>query len=161
MTKQIIKRWQALLLATIATFIVLSASSSAFAQKSWNDKSPKPDFSAMEEYYEIVEYEYDFTGSSMGTFTAIAKKKQAKTPIWWVVVWRDAKGVKLAQHTLMFTRSDGQEAEIGEPIKGWSYGPKGEKRFFLQKQNHENLNNLRRQGLFSFQVFVFSADDVA
>lgn len=123
MKKQNVQRRQSLLLVIIAAVIVLGASSSAFAQKSWNAKSPKPDFSAMEEYYEIVEYEYDFTGSSMGTFTIIAKKKIAKTPTTWNVVWRDEKGVKLVQQTLTFPPYQGQEAEIGEPIKGWSYGP--------------------------------------
>jgi hypothetical protein len=123
MTKQTIQHWQALLLVTIAAFIILSASSAASAQKSWNAKSPKPDFSAMEEYYEIVAYEYDFTGSNMGTFTIIAKKKIAKTPTTWNVVWRDAEGVKLAGQTLTFPPYQGQEAEIGEPIKGWAYGP--------------------------------------
>lgn len=123
MTKRTVKYWQSLLLLTIAVVVMLGASSAASAQKSWNNKSPKPDFSAMEEYYEIVEYEYDFTGSNMGTFTIIAKKKIAKTPTTWNVVWRDEKGVKLVGQTLTFPPYQGQEAEIGEPIKGWSYGP--------------------------------------
>ena len=123
MKKHTVQRWQSLLLITIAAIIMLGASSSAFAQKSWNNKSPKPDFSEMEEYYEIVEYEYDFTGSNMGTFTVIAKKKMAKTPTSFNIVWRDEKGVQLAKHTLSFPPFQGQEAEIGEPIKGSSYGP--------------------------------------
>ena len=123
MDKQINKRCKSLLLLTIATLILLGASSSAFAQKSWNAKTPKPDFSAMEEYYEIVEYEYDFTGGGMPAFYIIAKKKEKKTPTWWRIVWRDAKGVKIADYTFMFRLSDGQEAEIGEPIRGSSYAP--------------------------------------
>ena len=75
MTKQTVQRWQSLLLVTIAAVIVLGASSSAFAQKSWNAKSPKPDFSAMEEYYEIVEYEYDFT-TNIPTFYVIANRSK-------------------------------------------------------------------------------------
>ncbi len=56
MKKQIKKSRQSLLLVTIATFIMLGASSSAFAQNK-ADKYPKPDFSEMEEYWDIVEYE--------------------------------------------------------------------------------------------------------
>jgi len=123
MTKKLNEGWQSLILVTITTLIILGASHAAFAQKSWNNKSPKPDFSEMEEYYEIVEYEYDFTASNMGTFTVIAKKKLAKTPTTWNVVWRDEKGVKLVGQTLTFPPYQGQEAEIGEPVKGWSYGP--------------------------------------
>lgn len=123
MTKQTIQRWQSLLLVTIATLIMLGASSLTFAQKSWNDKTPKPDFTAMEEYYEIVEYEYDFVSGGIPTFNVIAKKKQAKTPIGWIIVWRDAKGVKIDQQTLLFTPSDGTESPIGDPIRGRSFAP--------------------------------------
>jgi len=46
MKKQINKRWQSLLLATIATFIVLGASDSVFAQngigKKYNSRDPRP-----------------------------------------------------------------------------------------------------------------------
>ena len=100
MNKQITKRWQSLLLVTIATVIMLGASSSAFAQKSWNDKTPKPDFSAMEEYWEIVEYEYNFTENSLPTFTVIAKKKEKNVPLKWDVTWRDSKGVKIEGYSL-------------------------------------------------------------
>lgn len=123
MKKQINKLWQSLLLTTVAIFIMLGASSSAMAQKSWNDKTPKPDFSAMEEYYEIVEYEYDFTGGGVPRFYVTAKKKIKKTPHAWVIIWRDAKGVKIAQYTINFNWTDTQEAEIGEPIRGDSPAP--------------------------------------
>lgn len=123
MYEKINKRPQSLLLATIAVLIMLGASSSAFAQKSWNAKTPKPDFTAMEEYYEIVEYEYDFTGAGMPTFNIIVKKKQQKTPRWWKITWRDAKGVKIAEYTIQFRWSETQETEIGEPIRGSSYAP--------------------------------------
>lgn len=123
MTKQPTKRRQSLLPVIIAAFIILSASSLAFAQKSWNAKTPKPDFSAMEEYYEIVEYEYDFTGGGMPTFNIIAKKKQQKTPRMWKITWRDANGVKIAEYTIQFRWSETQETEVGEPIRGSSYAP--------------------------------------
>lgn len=123
MKKQINKKWQSLLLATVVTFIVLGASSSAFAQKSWNDKTPKPDFTAMEEYYEIVDYEYDFTGGGVPRFYVTAKKKIKKTPHAWVIVWRDAKGVKIDQATINFNWNDTQETAVGEPIRGDSPAP--------------------------------------
>lgn len=122
MTKQIFQRGQTLLLMTIAAFVILSASASAFGQKNWNNKLPKPDFSAMEEYYEIVEYEYDFT-ASVPIFTVIAKKKQEKTPERWDIVWRDDKGVAISKHSLMFDPFDMQKAKIGEPIRASSYAP--------------------------------------
>lgn len=122
MIEQINKRWQSLLLVTVAILIMLGASSSAFAQKSWNNKLPKPDFSAMEEYYEIVEYEYDFT-ASVPTFTVTAKKKHEKTPERWDIVWRDDKGVAISKYSLMFDPFDMQKAKTGEPIRASSYAP--------------------------------------
>ncbi len=123
MIKKINKRGQSLLLVTIFTLILLGASSSTFAQKSWNAKTPKPDFTAMEEYYEIVDYEYDFTGGGVPRFYVTAKKKIKKTPSAWRITWRDDKGVKIAQYTINFNWTDTQEAEIGEPIRGDSPAP--------------------------------------
>lgn len=122
MTKQINKRWQSLLLATIATVIMLSASSLAFAQKSFNDKFPKPDFKAMEEYFEITDFEYDFT-KRISEFSVVAKKKQQKVPTYWTIIWRDDKGVKVTSFTLMFEYYYMKDAKVGEPVRGSSYAP--------------------------------------
>ncbi len=119
MTKQINQRWQSFLLATIATFIVLGAFSSVFTQKA--DKYPKPDFSAMEEYFEIVEWEYDFTSGSR--FIVTAKPKQKTVPLWWEITWRDAKGVMINQANIHFSMSDIQATKVGEPVRGSSLAP--------------------------------------
>jgi hypothetical protein len=123
MTKQINKRWKSLLLVTIAAVIMLGASSSAFAQKSMTAKFPKPDFKAMEEYWEVVEYEYDYATGSLPLINVIAKKKQEKVPKWWVITWRDAKGVKILSHPLMFDYFDVKNAKDGEPIRASAYAP--------------------------------------
>jgi len=119
MTKQINKSWKSFLLTTVAMFIVLGASGSVFAQTK-KDKYPKPDFSAMEEYYEIVEYEYDFT-TNIPTFIVIAKPKQKVVPTWWEVVWRDSKGVAMTRYRIYF--SDISKTKIGEPTRGSGYAP--------------------------------------
>lgn len=123
MTKQINQRGQRLFIVTFAMFIILCVSSSAFAQKSWNAKTPKPDFTAMEEYYDIVEYEYDFTGGGVPRFYVTAKKKIKKTPHSWRITWRDAQGVKIDQYTINFNWNDTQEEAVGEPIRGDSPAP--------------------------------------
>ncbi len=85
MSKQTNQLSQSLLLATIVTFIVLGSFSSVFAQNKAVDKYPKPDFSAMEEYWDIVEWEYDFAPTSnVPNFIIIAKPKQNVVPVWWI-----------------------------------------------------------------------------
>ena len=123
MKKQINKRWQSLLLVTIAVVITLGASSSALAQKSYNDKLPKPDFKVMEEYWEIVEYEYDYASSRLGRFYVVAKKKQAKVPTWYDIAWRDDKGVKVTDFYLMFPYVDVRDAKVGETLRASCYAP--------------------------------------
>jgi predicted RND superfamily exporter protein len=122
MIKRITKRWQSLLLATIAAFIVLVASNSVFAQNK-ADKYPKPDFSAMEEHFDIVDHKYEFDGSGEPLFIVVVKKKQKNAPRYWDIVWRDADGVKVTRSTLIFDFADLQKTEIGEPIRGSAYAP--------------------------------------
>ena len=122
MTKQINKRRQSLLLTMLAIVITLSASSVVSAQKSFNAKFPKPDFKAMEEYFEIVDYEYDFT-SGISQFSVVAKKTQQKVPRYWTITWRDDKGVKVTSFTLMFESYNIKDAKVGEPIRCSSYAP--------------------------------------
>jgi len=127
MSKQINKRWQSFLLAIIAAFIVLGASSSVFAQ---TGPDPKPDFSEMEEQWEVVEYEYDYTGN-VPKFVVIAKPKKKKVWMWWTVTWRDSKGVVIEQMTLMFGPGSVQKrVKIGEPVRAQSKAPF--KRFMAQ-----------------------------
>lgn len=118
MKKQINKRLQSFLLATIAMFIMLGAFGAVFAQ----DKYPKPDFTVMEEGWEIVEWEYDFT-ENIPAFYVIAKPKKQTVSTWFTITWRDAKGVRIESNTLVFDYFDVQKAKIGEPIRGKSYAP--------------------------------------
>ncbi len=123
MNKQINKRRQSLLLAIFAVLIVVGASSLSFAQKAMTAKFPKPDFKAMEEYWEVVEYEYDYATGNLPLIYVIAKKKEEKVPRYWVITWRDAKGVKILAHTLMFDVFDVRNAKDGEPIRASAYAP--------------------------------------
>jgi hypothetical protein len=119
MNRQINKRWQSLLLVTIVAVIMLGVSSpAAFGQKS-SDKFPKPDFSAMEEYWEVVEYEYDFINYNIPRFFIIAKKKVEKAPLWWDITWYDAKGVKIDSQTFRFFSG----SKVGEPARSETYAP--------------------------------------
>ena len=118
MTKQINRCRRSFLLATIAVFIVLSGFGTVFAQTA--DKYPKPDFSAMEEYWEIVSYEYDFAEKQ---FRVIAKPKQKSVPLWWNVTWRDSKGITIEKFKIVFSQGAVQGAKIGEPIRAQGYCP--------------------------------------
>ena len=93
--------------------------SPAFGQKSLNAKYPKPDFTAMEEYWDIVSYEYDFTKNGIPTFTVVAKKKVEKAPRDWNVRWYDGDGVKISRYRLFFDVIN--KAEVGEPVRAECY----------------------------------------
>lgn len=123
MTKQINKRQQSLLLVIIAIVITLGTSSVVFAQKSMTAKFPKPDFTAMEEYWQVVSYEYDYATGSMPLIYVVAKKKAEKVPRYWRITWRDAQGVKILSHTLMFDVFDVRNAKADEPIRASAYAP--------------------------------------
>ncbi len=118
MTKQINKKWKYLLMVSIVASILVGASGVVFAQ----DKYPKPDFTVMEEGWEIVEWEYDFT-ENIPAFYVIAKPKQKTLSTWFTITWRDAKGVRIDSGTVVFDYFDVQKAKIGEPIRGRSYAP--------------------------------------
>lgn len=123
MNKPINHRRQLLLLAIIAVVIMHGTSFSALAQKSYNAKFPKPDFKVMEEYWEPVDYEYDYASPGIDEFYVVAKKKQEKVPRYWVITWRDAQGVKVYASTLMFNTVDVRNAKVGEPVRCSSYAP--------------------------------------
>ena len=122
MKKQINKSLKSFLLTIVAMFIMLGASGAIFAQKT--DKYPKPDFSAMEEYWEIIEWEYDFAPTSnVPNFIVIAKPKQKVVPVWWDITWLDSKGVKIVKHCIFFSAGQVQQSKIGDPIRGESKAP--------------------------------------
>ena len=115
MKKQTNKHWQSLLLTTIATLLIFGLSSSAFAQKSLNAKYPKPDFSAMEEYWEVISYEYDFTGNGIPNFTIVVKRKDAKAPRVWDVSWRDGNGAEIVMYQIFLDNFN--TSKVGEVVE--------------------------------------------
>lgn len=123
MKKQINKYRKSLLLLTIAIVVMLGATSSSFAQKAMTAKFPKPDFKVMEEYWEVVSYEYDYATGNLPLFYVVAKKKEEKVPRYFRITWRDAQGVKILSHTLMFDVFDVRNAKDGEPIRASAYAP--------------------------------------
>lgn len=123
MTKQFNKCRQSLLLTMFAVLIVVGASSLTFAQKSMTAKFPKPDFTAMEEYWQVVSYEYDYATGNLPLIYVVAKKKEEKVPRYWRITWRDAQGVKILSHTLMFDVFDVRNAKADEPIRASAYAP--------------------------------------
>jgi hypothetical protein len=122
--KQTVTPLQSRLLVAIAAVIVLGASNSVIAQNKAADKYPKPDFSAMEEYWEVVEYEYDFgTTSNVPNFIVIAKPKQKVVPTGWDITWVDSKGVKIAKYMIYFPHAQVMQSKVGDPIRGQSKAP--------------------------------------
>ncbi len=115
MKKQSNKRWQSLVLATIAAILMHGAS--IFAQ---DNKYPKPDFSAMEKYYEVIKYEYDFN-ANIPLFIVVAKRKEENVPKWWIVKWFDADGVVISSGGLLF--DPGFKATVDDPMRTSAYAP--------------------------------------
>ena len=116
-------KWQArVVFAAIAAVMIIGVSFGTFGQKSLNAKYPKPDFSAMEQYWEVVSYEYDFTGNGIPTFIVVAKKKDKQVPRNWTVTWYDGDGVKVASaKPLWFDNND--TAKVGEPVRAEAFAP--------------------------------------
>ena len=83
----------------------------------------------MEEYWEVVEYEYDFT-TMVPNLIVIAKPKQKVVPVGWDITWLDSKGVKIERYMLYFSPGQVQRSKIGDPIRGESKAPF--KRFMSQ-----------------------------
>lgn len=121
MRRKFNQRWHLVLLATIATVIVLAASSATFAQKSLNAKYPKPNFSAMEKYWEIISYEYDFTGNGTPKFTVLVKKKVEQAPRVWYVTWTDGDGVRVGQGALSYDPMN--QVKVGENTRATGLAP--------------------------------------
>jgi hypothetical protein len=118
------QRRQSLMLVALTIVIVLGALPTAFAQKNLNAKYPKPDFSALEEYFEVVSYEFDYTSSQSAVpqMFVVAKKKQDKVLRRWDVNWYDADGVKIIPTTpLWFDTAN--NAKVGEPVRASAFAP--------------------------------------
>ena len=118
MKKQINQSWQLLL----ATIIMLGVWTSTFAQQQ------KPDFSAMEQWYEIVKYEYDTSaGFNFPLFVVVIKKKVENAPIHFHIGWFDADGVRVGiDANLIPVVGNLNTAPVGESFRLRAYAP-GEK----------------------------------
>jgi hypothetical protein len=89
------------------------------------DNYPKPDFSVMEEWYEIVKYEYDFRGmNNIPLFLVVVKKKVANAPVYFNVGWFDADGIRVGiDSTLIPVQGTIEGVPVGEPFRLRAYAP--------------------------------------
>lgn len=78
---------------------------------------PKPDFSEMEKYFEVVRSDYDF---SLGRFNLLVKPKKKTNVFEWYLTFYDADGIKVKEAS--FNANLGSP-ELGEPTKIYGYTP--------------------------------------
>jgi len=85
------------------------------------DEYPKPDFSGIEEWYEVVKYEYDFV-DTLPKFILVVKKKVENAPLHFEAKWFDADGVVITKSTFPNLLNKGS-IPVGEPIRLYAYAP--------------------------------------
>jgi len=85
------------------------------------DDYPKPDFSGIEEWYEVVKYEYDFA-ETLPKIYLVVKKKVYKAPLNMEMTWFDADGVVINK-TRFPNLLQQEHTEVGEPIRLYGYAP--------------------------------------
>jgi len=78
---------------------------------------PKPDFSEMEKYFEIVRTDYDF---SLGRFNFLVKATKKTNIFEWYMTFYDADGIKVMERSL---NGNMGVPEIGQPTKIYGYTP--------------------------------------
>lgn len=78
---------------------------------------PKPDFSEMEKYFEIVRSDYDF---SLGRFNMLVKATKKTNIFEWYLTFYDADGIKVSDRSLNGSMGS---PELGEPTKIYGYTP--------------------------------------
>ena len=85
------------------------------------DDYPKPDFSGIEEWYEVVKYEYDFV-PTIPKFYLVVKKKVAKAPLHFEIKWFDEDGVVIDKSPFpdLLTK---EWIPVGEPMRLYAYCP--------------------------------------
>ena len=116
MRKQTGKRRLPLPQIIIAAILACGAHTLTFAQ----DKYPKPDFKALEEYYQVVKSEYDFN-TNVPTLVLVVKRKEANPPRFWIAEWLDADGVHLQK--TKFVMDWVWNAPVDEPFRVSVYSP--------------------------------------
>jgi hypothetical protein len=85
------------------------------------DDYPKPDFSGIEEWYEVVKYEYDFV-ETLPKIYLVVKKRVYKAPLNMEMTWFDADGVVINK-TRFPNLLQQERTEVGEPIRLYGYAP--------------------------------------
>ncbi|GEM_PF-2444525 len=85
------------------------------------DDYPKPDFSGIEEWYEVVKYEYDFVQTPPKIYLVV-KKKVYKAPLNMEMTWFDEDGVVINK-TRFPNLLQQEHTEVGEPIRLYGYAP--------------------------------------
>lgn len=85
------------------------------------DDYPKPDFSGIEEWYEVVKYEYDFVENPPKIYLVV-KKKVYKAPLNMEMTWFDADGVVINK-TRFPNLLQQEHTEVGEAIRLYGYAP--------------------------------------
>ena len=78
---------------------------------------PKPDFSEMEKYFEIVRTDYDFT---LGRFNFLVKATKKTNIFEWFMTFYDADGIKVIDRSLNGSMGS---PELGAPTKIYGYTP--------------------------------------
>ncbi len=81
------------------------------------DGFPKPDFSEMEKYFEIVKYEYNPVD---GRVIFVVKAKKPTNIFRWYLTAYDADGVKISETSF---NGNVVSPEIGEPTRIYSFAP--------------------------------------
>ena len=81
------------------------------------DGFPKPDFSELEKYFEIVKYEYNPVD---GRVTFVLKAKKQTNIFRWYLTAYDADGVKISETSF---NGNVVSPEIGEPTRIYSFAP--------------------------------------
>ncbi|MEK7722973.1 MAG: hypothetical protein AAB336_01365 [Acidobacteriota bacterium] len=78
---------------------------------------PKPDFSEMEKYFEIVRTDYEF---KLGRFNMLVKATKKTNIFEWYMTFYDADGIKVSDRSL---NGNMGSPELGEPTKIYGYTP--------------------------------------
>jgi fibronectin type 3 domain-containing protein len=109
--------WQTIAFAAIAVLFIFGASASTSAQ----DEYPKPDFSAMEKWYEIVKYEYGDLSADR-TLTVFFKPKVESRPYNFLVQYINKDGV-VVRETSVRNYIALANTRVGETVKTDAYTP--------------------------------------
>ena len=79
-----------------------------------NDSYPKPDFTEIEKWYEVVKFEYDILNTSV--YMTVKPKKESR-PTHWQLDYRDADGVSLFKQGFFFKG----DVKVGEPYRAQAF----------------------------------------